>query len=272
MRVGRPGVGGSRARRRGARRRRGRGPQAERAVDVHPGAGLARARARSPASGSKAPVLTLPACAQTIVGPCSGGSASARMRPWPSTGTRTTRLRPKPEQAERLDQRRVRLLADHDRDRRRAEQPVGLDVPAAARRARRGGRRRARLKLAIVAPVTNAPPQLGGQPEQRRAASPARPLRALRRPADRPSKAGVLVPGRRQPVGGQRRRQRAADDEAEEARPGHRHRRRRAELVEQRQHVRGVARACRQRLAQRRRGAQRLRATTATARSWISAR
>ena len=36
--------------------------------------------------------------------------------------------------------------------------------------------------------------------------------------------AGVLVPRRGQPVGGDGRRQRAADDKAEVARPGHAHR------------------------------------------------
>ena len=77
-----------------------RGPQAERAVDVQPGAvGAARApRPRS--SGSHAPVLTLPACAHTIVGPSTCPSArsssSGRMRPWPSTGTRSGVSAPRP--------------------------------------------------------------------------------------------------------------------------------------------------------------------------------
>ena len=63
---------------------------------MQPGAGRARALARSPPAGRTRPVLRLPACAHTIVAGESGGSASARMRPWPSTGTRTRRLRPKP--------------------------------------------------------------------------------------------------------------------------------------------------------------------------------
>ncbi len=46
--------------------------------------------------GSNAPVFTLPAWAQTIVGPEIVGSASARIRPWPSAGTRTTRCLPSP--------------------------------------------------------------------------------------------------------------------------------------------------------------------------------
>src|SRR5207302_1755563 len=47
-------------------------------------------------AGSNAPVLTLPACRQTSVLSSSGGSASARILPWPSTGTRITRSPPRP--------------------------------------------------------------------------------------------------------------------------------------------------------------------------------
>ena len=48
------------------------------------------------------------------------------------------------QQPKRLDKRRVRLIADHDRDGRRAKQTVGLDRPSLARasyRVSRGGER-----------------------------------------------------------------------------------------------------------------------------------
>ena len=72
-------------------------------------------------TGSKAPVFTLPACTQTIVGPEIAGSASARIRPWPSTGHPDRAPAAEAEQAERLDQRRMGFVADDHRDRRRAD-------------------------------------------------------------------------------------------------------------------------------------------------------
>src|SRR2546430_3529975 len=56
-------------------------------------------------AGSNAPVLTLPACRQTSVLSSSGGSASARILPWPSTGTRITRSPPRPTSISALSTR-----------------------------------------------------------------------------------------------------------------------------------------------------------------------
>ena len=70
----------------------------------------------------------------------AAGSASARMRPWPSTGTRSTRSLPRPSERERLQHAHVHLVADDDAQRRRAEQAVRFDVPALRARAARGGR------------------------------------------------------------------------------------------------------------------------------------
>src|SRR5438309_865074 len=59
-------------------------------------ASIAQESAAALSAGSNAPVLTLPACRQTSVLSSSGGSASARILPWPSTGTRITRSPPRP--------------------------------------------------------------------------------------------------------------------------------------------------------------------------------
>ena len=60
----------------------------------------ARHAATIGSNGSKAPVFTLPACAQTIVGPparaSSSASAPARIRPCSSAGTRIAVSRPRP--------------------------------------------------------------------------------------------------------------------------------------------------------------------------------
>ena len=119
------------------------------------------------ASGSNAPVLTLPACAHTIVAAVSGGSASARMRPCPSTGTRTSRLRPKPTRPSAL----ISVGC--------ASSPITTVIggapnspsastsqPCAASTAWRAAA--SALKLAIVAPVTNAPAQSSGRPKSPR--------------------------------------------------------------------------------------------------------
>ena len=112
--------------------RSGGGPDAERAIHVYPGALLVRPGAEVSRAGSNAPVLTLPAWMQTIAGPSSAGRFSARMRPWSSTGRRMTRWWPKPAHAQAAHQRRMRFIADDDGDGRRAEEAVGLDIPAHA--------------------------------------------------------------------------------------------------------------------------------------------
>ena len=56
----------------------------------------------SAAAGSKEPVFTFPACAQRMVRASRCGRASARIRPCPSTGTRTTRFLPSPSSARAL--------------------------------------------------------------------------------------------------------------------------------------------------------------------------
>ena len=172
-------------------------------------------------SGSKAPVLTLPACAQTSAGrsrPASASaSASGRIRPWPSVGTRVTRSRPRPSICERGVDRDVRLRADDHRRTpgRRTARP--LDVPARPpqERVAPGGQARERGHRG-AGREPHADP--GGQPEQLRGPR-AGDLLGDRgcRPDD--VQARVLVPRARQPVGAERGRQPAADHEAEEPRP-----------------------------------------------------
>ena len=129
-----------------AARGRGARPQAEGAVDVHPGAALVRRRRRSRRSGSKAPVFTLPACAHTIVGPVAATPACGAGRrracgPAPSARHAHAR-RGCRGRAARSDVRIVTCASSptHDVQARRAAQPVLLDVPARALPARRAGR------------------------------------------------------------------------------------------------------------------------------------
>ena len=127
-----------------------RGPEAERAVDVHPRAGLA-ARARDLATGSNAPVFTLPACMQTIVGPRDRRQLAATHASLRVDGHRSTRAA-QAEKAQRLEQATctsspTTTVIGGARTNRRA-----LDIPAGA--LRRRARRREPAKFAIVAPVT----------------------------------------------------------------------------------------------------------------------
>ena len=165
-------------------------------------------------------MLTLPACAQTIAGPSPSRSAAAS-GPGLHRAVGVDRDprdagRAEAEQPQRLQQRDVDLVADEDADGRRAGQPVLLDVPARAREHAVAG---------------------GGEPDQvrhRRAgheadAGVAREPERLEQPArgdvlhggarGRDDAAEVrAVPGRDEPVGGDRHGQRAAGHEAEVAR------------------------------------------------------
>ncbi len=87
------------------------------------------------------------------------------------------------------------------------------------------------VKLATVAPVTNAPPQPAGQGEcvQQPAQGDFFEGGGNRRGGE---DSGVLIPGRSQPVRTQRGGQRAADDEAEEPWSGDAHGGRRTEFIE----------------------------------------
>ena len=120
------------------------------------------------ASGSKAPVLTLPACAQTIVGPSPSRARGAqRSGAHPSLLVCRDDLgRAEPEQPQRAVDRRVASRAGHHaRSRGAPIRPPALDVPAGRVAAR--GRAAARpVKCAICAPVAKPMDASGGRPSR----------------------------------------------------------------------------------------------------------
>ena len=140
--VGRPRVGEAEALDEVRPARGCGGPQAEGAVDVQPGARRARRLGDRRQRVERAGVEVAGLRAH------DGGRRERRQRlgphaPLPVHGHAHEAVAAEADEPERLDQRRMRLLADHDGDRRRAEQPVGLDVPALRARAPRGAPRRA---------------------------------------------------------------------------------------------------------------------------------
>ena len=204
---------------------------------------------RSTANGSDAPELTLPACAQT-----SDGLRERRQRIRADAALRVGReqvhaVAAESDEAERLLHGGVVLLADVDRDRRRTEEPVGLDVPARAREqcVARGGQR-AEVRERRAADESAAAAR--GQAEE------------LREPAHRhffEERTGrrarvrerVLVPRAREHARGDRRGQRPARHEAEVARARARDGGGRAERIELGEHVACVTARFRQRRFER---------------------
>ena len=127
-------------------------------------------------------------------------------------------LAPESEHLQRGMHGDVRLGADDDFDLRRAVEPARLDVPARALREcmAGGGERREVRRLAAG---DEADTRSGGQAEELAQPAAGGLLGdGVRRRQD--EETGVLVPGRGQPVDGDRHRQRAADHEAEVARAG----------------------------------------------------
>ena len=170
-------------------------------------------------------MLTLPTCAQTIVGPV------------PSGERRGQRVGAHPALVVDLDRRRSRRCrspgtAAPGRSCRAARrrrgpgpaaprQPVGLDVPAGpAQHLVRAAA--SPVKFAICAPVTKPTDTSGGRPSSSASQPPATSSTTAAAGAT-DVEAGVLVPGRGQPVRGDGRRGRAADDEAEEPAARRRH-------------------------------------------------
>ena len=184
----------------------------------------ARAIAAISSSGSKAPVFTLPACAQTIAGPVPARSAasraSGRIRPCSSASARTIWRVADPEQPQRAEHRHVHFAADHDAQRRRSVQAVRFDVPSGAPQ-HLVARRRQRREVRHVAAGDEADAGARRQAEQLQQPR-AGDLFDDRRRRRQHVQAGGLIPDRRHPFRRQRRRQRAAGDEAEIARPGRR--------------------------------------------------
>src|SRR6184192_3608563 len=182
-------------------------------------------------AGSKAPVLTLPACRQTSVLSSSGGSAAARMRPWPSTGTRITRSRPRPTSVSAL--RTLTCTSS-------LTTTVIGGAPNKPLVSTFQPRRASRACRAAASPEKFACVE---QPAHRHLFQP----RGDGREGDNPR---VLIPRRREAARRHGRRERPADHEPEEAPTRRGHGGGRSDLVEQGDHLRRVGRTLGERLVE----------------------
>jgi hypothetical protein len=194
--------------------------------------------------GSKAPVLTFPACAQTDERGQAMGLHAASIVYRNPQHPRTAQS----EQPQRFKQRGVSLFADDDRDRRRTEQSIRFHTPTGA--AQNGiARCRQRSKIGDCGSRHKSPGCI------------MRQVQHLQQPAQRDLFQGcrcrrnvveraVLIPGNRKPICRERGGQRTANHKTKIARASHAHRRRRADLVEQRQHLLWFRRMLRKRFVE----------------------
>ena len=184
-----------------------------------------RTIAMAAASGSKAPLFTLPAWRQTIVGPLArprfARNASRRMRPSWSAATRSGACSPNP--SSRRPAKTVTCASSPMTTETRGppcRPSASTSHPTRRRTASRAAA--SAVKLAIVAPVVKPTDVPRGRPNRSTSQWPATVSigRGGRR-GDRRRR--VLVPHAGQPVRRDGRGQAAPDHEAEEAGPGHRH-------------------------------------------------
>ena len=145
---------------------RGRQPEPEGAVDVDPGAGVVRRAGAAPPSDRRRRCSRCRPGRTRSCGRRAAGGQSGRIRPWPSTGTRDDPVAAEAEQRQRLQERDVDLLAHHHGERRRAEEAVGLDVPALAGQQRRGAPRPAPVRFAHRGAGREPDGRAGRQAEQ----------------------------------------------------------------------------------------------------------
>ena len=165
------------------------------------------------------------------------GSASARMRPWPSTGTRSTRSPPRPSSASAFSTLTCTSSPTTTRSGGAPKRPFASTFqPWRASSAWRAAARP--LWFAVVAHVTKPTPVPAGRASTSSSQRDGGVLEGGGHRRGGPQ-AGVLVPRRGEDARRDRGRQRAADHEAEEARAGRAEGRRRSRLVEQRQHALG---------------------------------
>ncbi len=167
-------------------------------------------------------MLTFPACAHTIAGPSPASSvhasSSARIRPCSSAATRIAVPRPRPSSRRALNTVACDSALVITRSAGAPARPrSSTSQPARASTALRAAA--SAVTLAICAPLTSPTPAPGGRPSSC-LAHPATVSSAAAAAGDIDLQAGVLVPGRRQPVRPDRDGQRAAGDEAEVARAG----------------------------------------------------
>ena len=172
-------------------------------------------------SGSNAPVFTLPDWAHTIVGPSTSRASPRALRAHPPLVVRRDtddRRRAEPDQSAGRPDRRVRFRAGDDRHARRPLEAERLDVPSDAaqhlvpcRRQRRHVRHRRTRDEADAG---------GARKIEQVEHPPGGDLLDRRHRGRQDVQAGVLIPRRREPVGGDRRRKAAAGHEAEVSRAG----------------------------------------------------
>ena len=220
--VGRPGVGCLVARREVPARRRGRGEEPERAVDVHPRAVLVGHldRLGERVEGAGVHVAGLEQHDRRTV---RSGSERGRQRfrDQPALVVRSDDLRgAEAEVAQGQVDAVVTLGADDHPHPRRTGEPVGADVPALAPQHLSAGRGQAG-EVGHRGSGGVADRAGGGEPQQVEQPGAGHVLHG-RVGRSQVAQAGVLVPGAGQPVGGQRCRVAPADDHPVEA-PG-RHR------------------------------------------------
>jgi hypothetical protein len=222
--VGGPGVGAPYAFYEMPQGRAGRGPHPERPVHVDPGVEFLGGVADlvEGIDGAGVHVARLGAHYGWSRG--LGEGMPRRVRPHPALGVGRDRLQaggPNAQEAQGAVYGDMPLFADDDADRRRARQPVGLDVPtgrlehAVARGSERG-------EVGHLAAGHQRVRGVPGQPKQVDQPRAADLLDHRGRGRGR-VEAGVLVPGRGEPVRGEGGREATSDYEPEEpaARRGH---------------------------------------------------
>ena len=239
-----------------ARRR----PQPERAVDVEPRPCRRGERRRSRRADRTRPVFTLPACAQTIVGPCRRDAA--RRRAHRASCAPDRRRRRAPPGASRCRASAARRCTDTCTSsptttrRRGAPCRPSASTSQPARRSSSWRAAASAVKFAMWQPVTKPTLAPAGSPS-RSISQRAGHLLDDRCRGRHDVQAGVLIPRRGEPFGGDRRRQRAAGHEPEVARTRGGHEAWLGGARERVDDVRRIDRIGRQRAAERRRAAPR---------------
>ena len=202
---------------------RGRRPQPEGAVDVQPdaarAAGLGDLRQRVEGAGIDVPGLG--ADDRRAVAPVERrGERIGAHAPLAVGLDPRHPLGAEAQHLQNREDRDMRLVPHDHRDLGRAEQAAGLDVPAGAREQRVARRGEAgQVRHGTAGGETDARRLRAGKTEEIEKPAGGGPLddgEGGRLDVH----AGHLVPGRGQPVGGERRGQRAAGDEAEVTRAG----------------------------------------------------
>ena len=195
--IGAPGVGAIMPAQVIPQRRRRRRPQPNAPSTWSHVPGRVATASRDRVEGSKAPVLTSPACAHTIVGPRQSARSPQLRGAHRAPRRRRRRGRPpppEPDQPERDHHRGVDVLADDDVDRRRADRAHPLRRPSRRPQDRMAGRGE-RREIGHRGPGREADRRPSRQPEQVDQPVGGHLLDDRRRGGPE-EQADVLVPGR----------------------------------------------------------------------------